>query len=400
MNKIRKNITDNIELYLAALYLGLTGYGGQAVINQIKKIYVDEKKIVTEKKFLQSLSLAQILPGSNIIGLIAFFNYLRAGLIGAVIGTGIYILPTFLIITSFAHIYFKYSHILEVDKIIKGLNILLISLLFNALIGLGRIVYTRHGKIDYRSVLITITCFISFYAFNLGVISTIIISGLLGVLFYTLTGFYNKSPQIIHDTHKKLFNHKKAWIAMLIMIVFLALSIFYLSDPLWFLFSAFFRIGLFAFGGGVAAIPLIRNVFVNQTQIFTLSQFWDGIAISQVTSGPILIASAFFGYKVAGFLGALVSTIAMCIPSVLLIILVGKIHDRIKNLTLVRGVIRGFLSGFIGILAVLIFNQGFRFLHNWQNLTFAALMLLILFKAHHGVLISLLATFVYSLLFL
>src|SRR3989339_2163859 len=97
MMKIISNFKKNKDLYLIALNLGLTGFGGLAIVNRIKEEYVTKRKIISEQKFLHTLSLAQILPGSTIINLIAFFNYLSAGLIGALIGTAIYILPTFLI---------------------------------------------------------------------------------------------------------------------------------------------------------------------------------------------------------------------------------------------------------------------------------------------------------------
>jgi len=95
--KISIHFKNNRELYLIALNLGLTGFGGLAVINRIKEEYVIKREIISEQKFLHTLSLAQILPGSTIINLIAFFNYLSAGLMGALIGTAIYIFPTFLI---------------------------------------------------------------------------------------------------------------------------------------------------------------------------------------------------------------------------------------------------------------------------------------------------------------
>ena len=118
MNKIISNFKNNKELYSIALNLGLTGFGGLAIVDRIKEEYVTKRKIISEQKFLHALSLAQILPGSTIINLIAFFNYLSAGLIGALIGTAIYILPTFLITTLFSVIYFRYPHEQSINKIV------------------------------------------------------------------------------------------------------------------------------------------------------------------------------------------------------------------------------------------------------------------------------------------
>lgn len=399
MKRVIRSVRNNKDLYLAALYLGLTGYGGLAIVDKIKKEYVIKRKIVSERKFLHTLSLAQILPGSNIINLIAFFSYLRAGLIGAILGTAIYIFPTFILTTLFSALYFRYSHILYVNKIIQGLNILLISLLINAIFSIGKSVFIRKRGVDYRCIAISIICFYLYFFCGLSVILLILVSGFLGMIMYTFTGFLNEVQTDLQEVKGAFFSRKKAWILLLISLAFFSVSLAFISTPLWILFSSFFKIGALSFGGGIAAIPLIENIFVKNLHMFTSSQFWDGIAISQITPGPIFIASAFFGYKVSGFLGALVATIGMCIPSVILIIIVGKIHDRIKNDSVVRGIIRGFLAGFMGILTALIISQIQRSLINWPSIILALTTLIILVKMKNGFFISLLVCLGYSLLY-
>jgi len=357
MKKIIDNFKKNRDLYLIALNLGLTGFGGLAIVNRIKEEYVIKRKIISEQKFLHTLSLAQILPGSTIINLIAFFNYLNAGLIGAIVGTTIYILPTFLITTLFSIIYFRYPNVTLINKIVYGLNVLLIFLLTKTLFSLGKSVFLRDGKIDYRSITIAFICFYLYFVYNLSVLWIFSISGLLGIILYTFTGFFNTKAVDLPMTSGAFFRRKKAWILLMTLIFLFSLSISYISTPLWFLFSSFLKIGSLSFGGGVVAIPLIENIFVKDLHLFSQKEFWDGISISQITPGPILIVSAFFGYKLFGLLGALVATIGMCIPSVLLMIITGKIHDRIKQVSVIRGIIRGFLAGFMGVLLTLIIIQ-------------------------------------------
>jgi len=397
--KISIHFKNNRELYLIALNLGLTGFGGLAVINRIKEEYVIKREIISEQKFLHTLSLAQILPGSTIINLIAFFNYLSAGLMGALIGTAIYIFPTFLITALFSVIYFQYPHDQFVNKIVLGLNILLISLLIRALFSLGRSIFIREKTVDYRSILIATVCFSLYFFYGLSVVWIFLTAGILGIVLYTFTGFFNTKPINLLIVSGAFFKHKKAWIMLITFLIVFSFSIAYISTPLWLLFSSFFKIGSLSFGGGIAAIPLIENIFVKDLRLFSVKEFWDGMSISQITPGPILIVSAFFGYKVYGLLGALIATIAMCIPSVLLIIIIGKIHERIKHASIIRGIIRGFLAGFMGILTTLIIVQIQRSIVNWSTFILALITILTLIKIKNGFLISFAICLLYAVFF-
>ena len=85
---------------------------------------------------------------------------------------------------------------------------------------------------------------------------------------------------------------------------------------------------IFTFGGGYAAIPLIKNVIVDENQWITLSDFTDLITISEMTPGPIAVNSAtFVGMQIAGPLGAIVSTIGCVLPSILFVSILSYIFE-------------------------------------------------------------------------
>ena len=96
------------------------------------------------------------------------------------------------------------------------------------------------------------------------------------------------------------------------------------------LFISFLKIGLFSFGGGYAALPIIQEEVVDLNNWLSLSEFNDLITISQMTPGPIAINSAtFVGNSLAGFPGALAATLGCVLPSA---IIVGTISYFYKNL--------------------------------------------------------------------
>ena len=108
------------------------------------------------------------------------------------------------------------------------------------------------------------------------------------------------------------------------------------------LFLTMLKIGLFTFGGGYAMIALLENEFVSKKKWIEKDEFLDMVAIAESTPGPIAInASTYIGYKMLGFLGSLIATIAVCIPSFVIIYTISLFFDAFLSLTLVSYAFRG-----------------------------------------------------------
>jgi chromate transporter len=132
------------------------------------------------------------------------------------------------------------------------------------------------------------------------------------------------------------------------------------------------KLGILAFGGGFTLIPLIQEEVVTRLGWLTTREFIDGIALGQVTPGPIVITATFVGYKVAGVVGAALSTLAVFFPSFL--VLVGTVphYDRIRRLQPVQWMIRGVLAGFIALLVFVLWQFGRASLVDWKTWGLAA----------------------------
>ncbi len=120
---------------------------------------------------------------------------------------------------------------------------------------------------------------------------------------------------------------------------------------LWSLFSSFFKIGLFTFGGGYAMIPLIQNECAERRKWIQHDELMDIIIIAESTPGPIMINMAtFVGSSQAGFLGAVLATFGVVLPSfILFIAIVAALKHFIKN-RYVQAVLRGITPSIIGII--------------------------------------------------
>lgn len=106
------------------------------------------------------------------------------------------------------------------------------------------------------------------------------------------------------------------------------------------LFLSFLKIGLFSFGGGYAALPLIQEEVVELNQRLSLSEFNDLITISQMTPGPIAVNSAtFVGTRIAGLPGALAATIGCVLPSAVIVGTISYFYKKYKNLDVMSNIL-------------------------------------------------------------
>ena len=118
------------------------------------------------------------------------------------------------------------------------------------------------------------------------------------------------------------------------------------------LFWSFFQVGLFSFGGGYAAMPLIQAQVVDLYGWLNMTEFADIITISQMTPGPIAINSAtFVGMRIAGIPGALVATVGCVLPSCIVSLLLAKLYLKYRSLDLIHGALGGLRPAVIALIA-------------------------------------------------
>jgi len=120
----------------------------------------------------------------------------------------------------------------------------------------------------------------------------------------------------------------------------------------------YFRIGLMFVGGGYVLIPLLNHIMVEQYKWLTLRQFLDGLALSQLTPGPLAMLATFTGFRAGGFPGALVATICIFIPCVVLMLVVGRNYDRLKKIDIIGSTLDGLLPAVVGLVAAAAWNLG------------------------------------------
>ena len=140
------------------------------------------------------------------------------------------------------------------------------------------------------------------------------------------------------------------------------------AKSLGMLFFTLFKIGLFTFGGGYAMIALLEEEFIQRRKWLDKDEFLDMTAIAESTPGPVAINSAtYLGYKLAKVPGAATATVAVCLPSFLIIYAISLFFEQFTQLTVIANAFKG-----IQVCVIyLIFSAGVRMLKALDKSPFA-----------------------------
>lgn len=118
------------------------------------------------------------------------------------------------------------------------------------------------------------------------------------------------------------------------------------------LFFSFVKIGLLSFGGGYAVLPLIEEEIVHKQQFLTAKEYVDLLSVGEIVPGPVGInAATFAGNRVAGISGGFAATLGILAPSIAIVLTLGYLYHRYKNLDIIQGIVKGLSPASIALIA-------------------------------------------------
>jgi len=367
------------EIARAFLHLGLTAFGGLAMVEPMRKMAVDKQAWLRQEEFLDGLALCQLLPGATVVQLGTYIGYRLRRATGALIAAASFILPAFILMLVLSFLYFTYTDISWVQAVSRGMGAVVIALLLQALWRLGQAV--RKQWLDAVIALLALGAF----GLQVNFLLVFLVAGLLrmalGLWFFP--GQDSRNPTV--TTTKLRLGQTLALLTLVLFGVGLAVwGLGRLQPDLGKMAQIFLKIGVVSFGGGYAMIPILQWDVVNSWHWLTLKQFMDGILLGFITPGPIIILATFVGYRVYGLLGAGVATIAIFLPPILLIIFLTPYYQRLKEARWMRPAIQGILAALVGMLALVTLQMGLAALSGGKDLllTAATAIALIVFEVN------------------
>jgi len=332
-----------LEVLGVFLKIGALGFGVAAIWGLIQAEVQERRRWLSKERFVEGMALVQALPGATALQMCVFAGYQRAGLSGGVLAGLGFIIPAFAIMLVLTALHSAYGALPFMRDAFYGLGPVVLGIFAVAVWRLG-----RNAIKDRFAILVALAAIAALALSPIGPAGTFLLAGCIGVAVH-------------HSLRAGVVSG--AVVAALLAAEHLAAS--WLggpsigpgpaSDGVWDIGVFFFKVGALTFGGGLTIIAFIQDQVVNQLHWISAEEFLEGLAIGQVTPGPVIMLAAFVGYKVAGVAGAAVAAGAIFLPSFVLLLSILPWLERFRALKWARAAMRGVgpaVAGAIGLSVV------------------------------------------------
>ncbi len=323
-----------LQLFLTFLRLGITAFGGPAMVAYIRREAVERQRWLEPRQFDDGVALCQMIPGATAMQTATYVGLSTRGVAGAAasfIGFG---LPAFVLMLALSAAYVRTHELPAVVALFKWLAAVIVAIVANATWSFGK----RTAR-DLRRALISAAAAAAF-AWGVHPFLVIVLAALAGLML--------AAPA--QDTGTTGGDSWHAALAILGVAAAGFAVLFFADRQLFRLAAMMFRIDLFAFGGGFASVPLMLHEVVNARRWLDDATFMNGIVLGQITPGPIVITATFVGYLVRGLPGAAIATVSVFLPSFLLVLATTPYFHKLRALPLFNKLIAGALCSFVGLL--------------------------------------------------
>lgn len=274
------------SLFLEFLRLGLTAFGGPAMVAYIRDLAVRKKCWLSEEAFADGAALCQSIPGATAMQTAAYVG-LRvggtAGSLAAFVGFG---LPAFVFMVVLSGFYTVSRDIQPVASAFRGLHVIVVALIANAVVTFG-----RSSIKTWRDAILACGA-ATFLFFRGSPILAIVAAAGVAALLYRDASLPMKAVQTGHRSRPTL----RLVLPVLIAGGAALATLFVTNRQMFDLATVMVKVDLFAFGGGFASVPVMLHQVVDVRNWMDSRTFMDGIALGQVTPGPIVITVTFVGY--------------------------------------------------------------------------------------------------------
>jgi chromate transporter len=358
------------EIALVFLKLGTIAFGGPAAhVAMMEDELVKKRKWLEKDKFLDLYGATNLLPGPNSTELAIHLGYERGGWIGLILAGSCFILPAMLIVMVIAVIYSIYGTLPEVTGIMYGVKPVVIAIILQALIRLGK------SAIKNTST---------------GVIGAIVIVlsflGLHELILLTIAGFImmiitNQSKLIKKGTKLSSFAPFLLFASNGPTSIFLAST----ASPEKFmglnrLFFTFLKIGSVLYGSGYVLLAFLETDFVERFGVITEQQLLDAVSVGQITPGPVFTTATFIGYLIQGFPGGFLATIGIFLPAFVLVGIVNPYIHKLRRSTWVSGILDGINVASWGLMAAVSWKLAVAAIIDLPTIILAVVSLIIVFR--------------------
>jgi len=326
------------------LKIGAVSYGGPAIVGIMQTELQEKRHWLTKQRFVDGLSLVNMLPGPLATQLSIYIGHAKQGLAGGIIAGVCFIVPAFVIMLALSWVYALFGSFAVARDSLYGIGPVVVGIFAVSVYRLAK------GAIRNKvQVLIGLTAMATMLLIPVGLWVTLLAAGCLGIALFdswrigllalaclvavavlsTLAGEMGPTLDMLRGTASPSGR-----------------------PTLWELAVFFLKVGAFTFGGGLSMLAFIQDQIVSHYGWLTPQEFVDGLALGQFTPGPVLMLAAFVGFKLAGTAGAAVAASAIFFPSFVMILSILPLLQRMQSMAWLQAFMSGVGPAVIGSLAV------------------------------------------------
>lgn len=375
------------QIFINYIKVGLQGWGGP--VAQIQVIHEDavvKKKWIDNDRFKDAFAVCGMLPGPEAAELCMYVGYRKRGVLGGIMAGLGFMLPNFILITLLAWLYFKYAATSDVAQMLLfGVKPAMVAIVAFSLYRLShKFGVIKDGKLLFITTLIIILSFAT-------KIDLIILLLAMGFIYMLLV----KLLQQTQEKEKSTTKLKSIEPLLLSSTVGFASSVGLTSSLSANLSWLFFKIGALSFGGAYTVLALLQFEAVDYYGWLTTEQYIDGLAINELTPGPLIMVAAFVGFAAYGILGATLATFFIFLPAFLFVLVGAPYFESIRKNLKIKVYLAGVSAAVVGLIANFLIRISFEVFQDWASPIIALVSLFLLIKLK----IPLWGVFIFGLVF-
>jgi chromate transporter len=356
------------EVARSYLRLGLTAFGGPAAhLAFMRSELVVRRGWVTEHELLDLIGGASLLPGPTSTEVALMLARRRKGWWAMLIAGACFILPSVVLVVALSWAYVHYGTTNAGAGILFGIKPVVVAIIANAVVGLARTAV--------KSWLLGAAAIAALAAYFLGVSPLLILLGAAAVVTLVANGdrwirnsqdVLGSVPALMASRH---VGHRVG-----------PASSHLVKASLWAVFLEFLKLGAIVFGSGYVLVSYLRGDLVLHGHWLTEAQLLATVAIGQVTPGPVFTTATSIGYVVGGLPGALIATVAIFLPSFVLVAALMPLLSRARRAKWSASALDGVNAGAVALMAGVTVQLGRASVLGWLTALVALVSLALLVR--------------------
>ncbi len=358
------------ELFKVWGYVAANSFGGPAgQIAVIHKLVVEDKKLISEERFLHALNFCMLLPGPEAQQLATYMGWMMSKWKGGLIAGGLFILPGFLSILALSYVYVLFNDLSIVQGLFYGIKPAIIAIVLAALY--------RISKKSLKNTFYWILAFMAFFALffmNFPFPLVVIGAGILGVIY----GKFSREPDTLDTNNLEMpslgstIKTLTTWIGIWIAPIFLTMFVFGADSTFHTLNLFFSKMSLVTFGGAYAALSYVAQQGVEVFGWLQGGEMLDGLALAETTPGPLIQVVQYVGFMGAyrfpvaldpltsAFIGSVLTTWMTFAPCFLFIFTLAPYIEFMRGKKIFSDALSAITASVVGV----IFNLSLWFVLN------------------------------------